>query len=267
MINFIKKINPEMVIIDSYQIPFISEKVLFKNFKKTIIIDDNISKKRQGLIYINYNFKETVDKEKIKRFINFKKKFFGPEFFIFDNSFKKIIKIKKDSKVKNILIYFGSTKNSFILKKFLEILKKDFFKNFNFRIIIGKYDFYNYALKYKNKNFDFIKTQNNKKFLSVVSKCQISIGSGGVSCWERMKLGLFNVVVITASNQIKSINSLSRRGYVYNLGSLKMLNFNNLETKLKKLFLDTKLINCVRINSKNLLTQNKVKLIKQYLKI
>ena len=267
LINFIKKINPAIIIIDSYQIPFNSEKTLFKNFKKTIIIEDNISKKRQGLIYINYNFKEKEDIVKIKKFINFKKIFFGPEYFISNNSYKKEIKINEESKIKNVLIYFGASKNSFLLKKLLDILKKEFFKNFSFVIIIGKYDFYNYSLKYRDKNFNFVKTLNNKSFLNIASKCQISIGSGGVSCWERIKLGLFNLVIITANNQIKSVKSLSRRRYIYSLGSLKKLNFNNLEIKLRKLFLDTKLINNARIRSKGLLIKNKVKLIKQYLKI
>jgi len=267
LVDCIKKINPEMIMMDSYQIPFNSEKALFKNFKKTIVFGDNISKKKQGLIYINYNFKEKEDTAKIKKFINFKKVFLGPAFFISSNIFKKKIEIKQKSKIKNVLIYFGASKNSFILKKLLDILKKEFFKDFNFITVIGKYDFYNYPLRYKNKNFVFIKTQSNKKFLNIASKCQISIGSGGVSCWERMKLGLFNMVVITAKNQIKSVKSLSSRGYVYNLGNFKKLNFNNLEIKLGKLFLNTKLINSVRNRSKSLLAKSKVKLIKQYLKI
>ena len=54
-----------------------------------------------------------------------------------------------------------------------------------------------------------------------MAECNISIGSGGISVWERFALGLVSATVSTAENQKLPLSQLHESGYIFFLGDAK----------------------------------------------
>ena len=138
--KIIEKIKPNYIFIDSYKMSYELKKKIYKNYNNTIIIDDEIRKKQIGKIYINYNYEKLNFKEKKK--LKFDKIFIGLNYFFMNLKFIKYK--KKFQKLKNVLIYFGSTENVELLIKILKILKSKKFAKLKINVVIGKYDNFNY---------------------------------------------------------------------------------------------------------------------------
>ena len=202
----------------------------------------------------------------IKKKIDFEKKFIGYKFF-----FKKLnlnkYKPKLFNDIKSIFIYLGSTKNTILLKNILEILSLEEFKNIDIQVVVGKYEKFNFQKKFKRSNFYFYKNLHNKKFLKLASKCQVAIGSGGVSCYERIYLGLVNLVIITAKNQTFSTNNMHKLKCVYKLGEKKHMNYNNLKKKIFMYLNNKKKIKNIYNNSSKILFKNETFKILSYLNL
>ena len=258
------KLNPKYIFIDSYLLNFSIKKKIYDHFKNTIIIEDEIKNNQIGKIYINYNY-NFIDKEKNKK-LNIEKKFIGYKFF-FKNIKHLSYKPINLNKIKNILIYFGSTKNENLIKNTLEIFSHEKFKELNFKIVLGKYENINFRKKYNKKNFCYFKNLNNEEFLKLTSKCQISIGSGGVSCWERIYLGLVNFVIVTAKNQNFATNQMNKSNFIYKLGIKNNINKISLSKKLNKVIFDKTLIKKIYGKSSKILLKNEIFKIINYLKL
>lgn len=262
--NILKKLNPKYIFIDSYLLNFSTKKKIYDDFKNTIIIEDEIKDNQIGKIYINYNY-NFIDKEKNKK-LKFKKKFIGYKFF-FKNIKYFFYKPKNLNKIKNILIYFGSTKNTNLIKNILEIFSNKKFKELNFKIVLGKYENIDFKKKFNKENYFYFKDLNNEEFLKLTSKCQIAIGSGGVSCWERMYLGLVNFVIITAKNQSFAINQMHKSNFIYKLGTKKNINKKLLSKKLNKVIFDKSLLKKIYGKSSKILLKNEIFKIISHLKL
>ncbi len=228
IMKIIEKIKPQYIIIDSYKMSYGLKNKLYKKFNNTIIIDDEIRNKQIGSIYINYNYEKLNFKE--KKILKFDKIYIGHQYFFMNLKF--INYKKKFQRLKNVLIYFGSTENVDLISKVLKILKSKNFKKFKINIVIGKYDKFNYKKMFNNSNFSFYKNLNNENFLKLANSCQIAIGSGGVSCYERIFLKVVNLVIITAKNQKFSTNKLDKLKYIYKLGEKNHVKDYDLRNKL-----------------------------------
>ena len=262
--KILKKLNPKYIFIDSYLLNFSTKKKIYDNFKNTIIIEDEIKNNQIGKIYINYNY-NFIDKEKNKK-LKFEKKFIGYKFFFKNIKYfsYKPINLKK---IKNILIYFGSTKNTNLIKNILEIFSHEKFKQLNFKIVLGKYENINLKKKYYKENFYYFKDLNNDEFLKLTSKCQIAIGSGGVNCWERIYLGLVNFVIITAENQRFATNQMNKLNLIYKLGIKNNINKKLLSKKINKVIFDKNLLKKIYGKSSKILLKNEIFKIINYLNL
>ena len=103
--------------------------------------------------------------------------------------------------------------------------------------------------------------------MKLASNCQIAIGSGGVSCWERIYLGLVNFVIITAKNQTFATKQMNKSKYIFNLGVKNNISKVQLKKKLNKVLLDKQIIKNIYNKSSKVLLENKVLTIINYLKL
>ena len=154
-----------------------------------------------------------------------------------------------------------------MVKNILDILSNEKFKKINFKIIIGKFETFNFKKYYARKNFQFFKDLSNEKFLNLSSSCQLSIGSGGVSCWERIFLGLVNFVIITAKNQTYTTNQMSKYKFIHKLGTKGNINKKLLTKKLNHDIFNKNLLKIIYGKSSNILLKNDVSKIINYLKL
>jgi spore coat polysaccharide biosynthesis predicted glycosyltransferase SpsG len=51
-----------------------------------------------------------------------------------------------------------------------------------------------------------------------MKKCDIAIGAGGTTTWERLSLALPSIVITIADNQLESAKLLSKMGLIYWIG-------------------------------------------------
>lgn len=264
LLGILKSIDPRYIFIDSYLLSFFFKKKIYDNFKNTIIIEDQIKSKQIGKIYINYNY-NSIEKTK-NQILKFEKKFIGYKYFIKNTKYLNY-KPKKLNGIRRILIYFGSTKNTILLKNVLNILSNEKFNKINFKIVLGKFENYNFKKNFSKKNFYFFKDLSNEDFLKISSTCQLSIGSGGVSCWERIFLGLINFVIVTAKNQSYSSNQMSKLKYIHKLGTKGKISNKLLTKKLNQDIFNHNLIKSIYGKSSNILLKNEVSKIINYLKL
>ena len=57
-----------------------------------------------------------------------------------------------------------------------------------------------------------------KNIAKIVKECSIAIGAGGMSCWERVALGLPSLVISVSLDQSPICNQLHRLGLINYLG-------------------------------------------------
>jgi len=226
IIKLITVNSPDLIILDSYKVDREFELNLKKNFNNILLIDDNANKKHSVDYYLNFNWVSEDLKKKIKINIIAKKFFLGPEYF--DNSFLKK-KIKK--KEKDVLIFFGATNQHNILKKTIVEISQKKFENYNFTIIVGKFEKINkkFLIKKNIKFFDYL-TEN--KFHKILSKFKLAIGAGGVSLADRLKHKIINLVIITATNQTNNVYQLKKLHLVDFAGFAKSISRKQLYSKI-----------------------------------
>lgn len=179
-------VKDEPVIIDSYYIDKSLEKKIFKNNKKTIIIDDKNTRKRYGSIIISpYPFKKKIIPSfKSQKILQGKKYLIIPEFI-------KNLKRKPNSIKNAIMINFGY-KSDHIIKFFLK--HYTFKKDFNYYLLANK------KIK-NNKNVFFF---NKNKYLYYLSRVNLVYGSPGLSEIERKYLKIPSILFATSQDQIKN---------------------------------------------------------------
>ena len=219
ILNKISNFKPDLIILDSYVISYDLNQEIYKLNKNIISIDDNLNKKHICKYYINYNFIDKKFKKRLSQNIDAKKKFIGPKYF-FANHLNSII--KKPIK-NNVLIFLGSTNENNILGKILPFFKDVRFYNFKFEIILGRFN----DKKYKNlkiKNLKIYKSLPHEKYLTLLSKCDFFISSGGVSVWEGLSLKKKMLVISTADNQLNNLKHLKKNKLIKYVGSSKKFN-------------------------------------------
>jgi len=75
--------------------------------------------------------------------------------------------------------------------------------------------------------------------LPLMSRADVSIGAGGLSNWERLRVGLPTVVMAVAPNQVESSTALDQAGLVRYAGSIEGLSPQGIADALAALITDT----------------------------
>tara|TARA_B100001057_G_scaffold500955_1_gene619179 strand:- start:18244 stop:19245 length:1002 start_codon:yes stop_codon:yes gene_type:complete len=238
--------NIKILVLDDYNITYKEQKILRDNVDKLIVIDDYVSKIHNCDIIINYNNLNLTQIKKIKSKNKGSKFAIGKKFLILNKDFiKEKNNAKKRIKIKNVLIFFGSSDHTMETDKIFKLVNS--FKNLNFNLVLSSYNKNLVKLKKKYQRLRNIKIHtdlNSKKFAKLIIKNDLSIGAGGVNLNERLYLGLPNIVVETSDNQSLNIDYLIKKKIIFYLGKSKNLNnekykrqFNEIMNS-KKIFRD-----------------------------
>lgn len=193
----INKINSNFYLIDAYNFPEEEEKILYQK-SKIIVISDYPTRFRYCNYLLDYS---TNDKNEYNNLIPKScKLFLGLSYFPIN---KKFIKNgwKYRNKNKKLLITFGGLDpNNFLLlifKKYkLELIQ------FNIRVIIGSN--YKHLNEFKTFLKDYsgtIQLKKSNKLWEEYIWCDWCIGAFGVSCYERLWMGVPSLNIKIAENQ------------------------------------------------------------------
>lgn len=238
-IKLIKKLNIDLLFLDSYLINEKWEKKISK-FCKIVFLSDFLDRKSYCDYYINYNIlyeNSYIEKNLPKD----SKKLIGTNYCIV----KKFIINKKKKLKKKITVFMGGVDKKNFTTKLVHSLSDKLFKNYEKNIIIGvRNKNTNHIKKQVNnlKNFKIIKG-NKKNLYSIFSNSKLVITAVSTSMHEHFALGTNSIVIPQ--------NKLQNR-IIKNLSILNLINF----TKYKK-EIDKNYINKV-LNQKNLLKKKKI---------
>ena len=244
-INILKNHNIDWIVVDHYGISQLWHKKIKKKIKKLIVIDDIASKQYFCDVIINQNYNlryKDLYKNRLK--IN-TKKFLGPKYSLIDADYMKYKrkKNKASNMIKNVFIYFGGDDSNNLIQKTIDAMSDKRLNYLNLFIVLPqnvekelmKY-YKNLSLKYQNI---FIYHQQRSLAL-IISKCDIAIGAGGSTLWERIYFLLPSFIISTANNQVMACKSLAKNNIINYLGDAKYINKDKISDTLYKVLNDEK---------------------------
>ena len=205
-------IKVDLLIIDNYNIKYWWEKKISKYVKKILVIDDLFQKHYSNYL-LNYSFKRYP-----KKLLGNKncKLLSGPKYTILNNS-KKFKTKKKNSKSRNLFIFFGGTDGKNITNQIIKVFNDSEFRSFNIHLVIG---FFNKKKKkIKNtvsriKNIKLYQNLNNLNYL--LYRSDTAIISGGTVLLEAIAAGLKTLVINQSFNQSHNSIYLKKKILRYN---------------------------------------------------
>jgi|TARA_B100001964_G_scaffold243735_1_gene322634 spore coat polysaccharide biosynthesis predicted glycosyltransferase SpsG len=235
--NFIfNKDRLQTLVIDDPNIQYDEQKILKKNFFKTVLFQD-IPKKNICDILINHNIiSDSKKKYKILSKGN-TKLFLGEKYFIANQILKKNFQASKENKIKSITIFFGGLANNKyneIVLKALKFLQKK--NKLNVNCVLGVYSKKNALYKNKYPDVKFYKNLSQRSFYSLLKSSNYYIGSGGTSLFEALKFQLKSIVFCTAKNHYNNCINLSKRKIII---YIQNLNYKDILNKLNHFVLET----------------------------
>jgi len=208
------------VIVDHYQLGLGWEKTI-KNYyasAKLLVIDDYLNRSHFCDLFLNQNIFSSKPKTKINASAP---KLLGPQYVLLRSEFLKVSKkLKNNSSFPQILIFFGGTDPTHETEKILKAIIKQKINNIGFKVVVGKNNpryqkIKALCKKIKNAHYDYQTDQMAK----TMAQCDLAVGAGGTTSWERAYLGLPTLIVTVAKNQDDIAKNLAKMGAVIYLGS------------------------------------------------
>ena len=219
-IEYIKKTQAYLTIVDHYDLDYIWHKKIKENNIILAVIDDEANKKYFCDLILNVNYLKNIQ-EKYKNLISNKTaKLFGPKYALIRQEFlTKKKEVLHNKKIKNIFIFFGGSDPDNLTLKALEALCHKNFEKLILSVVIGESNPNVNSIKLKvskRKNASlFIQTDN---ISDLMCKSDLSIGAGGSTTWERLFIGLPSIVTIIADNQRSYTEQLAKDNYIFLTG-------------------------------------------------
>jgi len=211
-INFLEKINPDLLIIDHYAIDITWEKKVNPYVKKIMVIDDLANRKHHCDYLLDQNY-FVHEKDRYQGLLSSKTiQLIGPEYALLRDEFVENKKSLLNKPIRNFFVYFGAAD---IRNETMKVLKAliDVSKDFDLTIdlVIGYSNINKDELNEICSKYSFIKVyKQTNKISMLMEKADMSIGAGGSTTWERCCLGLPSIVIPVANNQVRPMEELSK---------------------------------------------------------
>ena len=227
--------TPDWLIVDHYGIDSEWERMLRPHVNKIMIIDDIADRKHDCDILLDQNFgssKKRYDGLVSSQCIQLH----GPSYALLDPAFKKHRdeSCLKKKNVKRIFIYFGGGAiASDITAKVLEALHYPKLSEMHLDVVVSE--------SYPNLELlrSMISLRGNTtlhyqlpNLASLMSKCDMGIGAGGSTTWERCCIGLPSLLISIADNQIPTCQALSKINLVEYLGDITSISLDLIRKRL-----------------------------------
>lgn len=218
----------DCIIIDHYALDHNWQHEMKPMAKKIVVLDDLADRNHECDLLVDQNYYTDLHTRYDGLTPKNCEKLLGPKYAMLRNEFVQVREACViRSKIKNILIFFGGVDADDHTGVVAKLFSEE--ENYNVDIIVGK----SYAhLDKLNKTIALnpkIKLHRQvQNMADMMSKADLSIGSGGSTSWERCTLGLPTIGWPIADNQIQVIESL------VSLGVFKIAAAKNLMEKIEQ---------------------------------
>ena len=211
----------DWVIIDDYESNMDTDLAIREYARSILVIDDLNVQQRNCDILLDMNYRKPEYVKSLQERYPETKLFVGPKYAPLDVTYGSY---HSEFDIKNIdhdliFVNFGTLDYFSLTRRTIEKLSLEF-PFLKMRVVIQKN---NRDLKYIEKFSDESGAQielfvEPKNLAPIMLNCNLSIGAGGISLWERFCLGLNAITVATADNQIEPLVQLHQDGFLSYLG-------------------------------------------------
>ena len=220
-------LSPWALFVDHYEIDYKWETKLKKYSKKIVIIDDLANKKHDCNFLINqiYKTKKSSYNNLVPNKCNL---LLGSKYLILKSGFlearEKVKEKVFNAEISDIHIFFSSSDELGLTIKYCKLLLNNF-KRINLHVSVGnQFKFIDNleSLKKETKRISWV--QNNPNIENQLAKCQIAIGTPGMTTWERACLGIPSIQIgITDYHEeiMKRLSSFGICNWVGHVDNLK----------------------------------------------
>lgn len=240
ILNFLKKMKLDTIIIDMRQYGEFLSKILNQNNKQIILIDDLWSKRIYSDLFFNttnvFNFEDyKIMNNSSQIFLGLKYYPLNKEFIKYRKNYSKI----KNKNILNLVITMGGSDPNDLTYELLKIVKN--IDRINICVIVGPLYTNLKKLKtliQKRKNITIINSPKN--FVKELSKADIALTSGGNTLFEAIALGIPTIVIPAFRHEILYAKEFSKQKCIINLG-FHQKNKKKIQYTLNKMITDIKL--------------------------
>ncbi|MCT6874747.1 UDP-2,4-diacetamido-2,4,6-trideoxy-beta-L-altropyranose hydrolase [Frischella perrara] len=241
-------IKIDWLIVDHYAIDSRWEEIVKPYVQKIMIIDDLADRQHDCDLLLDQTYqrnKTAYDNNKVKS----QHYLLGSKYCLLRNEFlenrNKTLQYFDheyiDDTSKRILISMGGVDKDNITGKILDSLSDiNLLPDDELHIIMGKNakwltNIKNTVMNFKCKTYVYHDIRN---VAEIMSRCNLAIGAGGTTTWERCSLGLPSIIISIAENQNLIIEELVKCGASWFAGRATSLNKSTLESIIKHAIFD-----------------------------
>ena len=219
--NAIRNRTFDWLIVDHYALDFRWQNLMRSLKFRIMVIDDLADRKHQCDVLLDQNFYTDMEDRYINLVPDNCLTLLGPKYLLLDQQYEKYHDIEKirSTPVNKILVFFGSIDLAQQTQLVLDAIPYLGKYAVSWNIVVGSNNPERNAIKNfceQNENVQFHCQVSNMSEL--IFDADLAIGAGGMTGWERCKLGLPSITTIVANNQIEATENAEQVGVLYNLG-------------------------------------------------
>ena len=218
-LDAIASFEPEIVVVDSYKLKVDWESHVRPSVKTLVVIADLPNVKHSCDFLVDQNLTDRTV-ETWSHLAPGAKILIGPRYALLDSRLNERRRLKFGEKIanENILVYFGGTDVVGILTKSVEALESIATHSAPAYVVAHKQQWQD-VVRSIGKPVDWcIHQEPNSFFIDLMDNASLAIGAGGSTVWERLCLGVDQVLISIARNQEYGCIELNKRDLATYLG-------------------------------------------------
>ena len=218
-LDAIASFEPEIVVVDSYKLKVDWESHVRPSVKTLVVIADLPDVKHSCDFLVDQNLTDRTV-ETWSHLAPGAKILIGPRYALLDSGLNERRRLKFSEKIanENILVYFGGTDVVGILTKSVEALESIATHSAPAYVVAHKQQWQD-VVRSIGKPVDWcIHQEPNSFFIDLMDNASLAIGAGGSTVWERLCLGVDQVLISIARNQEYGCIELNKRDLATYLG-------------------------------------------------
>ena len=217
----IKTHNVEWLVVDHYAIDYKWEEVLHSRIKKIAVIDDLADRHHVCELLVDQNYHTNALDRYAHKLPDTCQLLLGPKYALLRNEFllARLSSERSFAAVHRILICFGGVDYQNHTYAVLQVVATlgDLAE---VDVVVGVQCPHVALIQKICDTYGYKLHIQTKIIASLMINADISVGSGGISLWERCAMGLPSIVLPTSHNQKEQVSSLAENGVIMTISEI-----------------------------------------------
>jgi UDP-2,4-diacetamido-2,4,6-trideoxy-beta-L-altropyranose hydrolase len=223
----------DWLIVDHYALDVRWEKVQRSIANNIMVIDDLADRQHDCDILLDQNLYEGMELRYQNLVPGSCKQLIGPKYALLRQEFRKarLRKRQRDGSVTRVLIFLGGVDSQNMTGMVLESYAKLGRSDIKVDVVLGKSNPHRQQIERMCEEMSYVQLHVQIDYMAeLMSLCDLAIGAGGSTNWERFSLGLPSILISIAHNQEQALIEMDRLGLCRYIGRSEEVNVTSLET-------------------------------------